>query len=140
MLIATQIWTYNFSEMNILLQKYRYHLPKSNKFKTICIRSSVTKYWVIYLCFHRLMNYAFQFIIFYTFKLIESCNEICRANAMCENFKYFNKVVLQPKLSGDSLTFKINTKIRYKNWDKLQRWNVSMTLLDLSAAASGYLH
>lgn len=39
------------------------------------------------------------------------CNKVIRANAtMCKNFKYFNQVMLQPKLLEVSLTLKINTK------------------------------
>lgn len=67
----------------------------------------------------------------------KSCNKVFRANAtMFKNFKYFNQVMLQSKLLEVSLTLKINTKTE----NKLQRWNVSMALLDSCAAALGFLH
>lgn len=69
-------------------------------------------------------------------------NKVIRANAtMWKNFKYFNQVMLQPKLLEVSLTLEINKKnFATKTENKLQRWNVSMTLLDSCAAASGFLH
>lgn len=60
------------------------------------------------------------------------CNKVIRANAtMCKNFKYFNQVMLQPKLLEVSLTLKINTKT------SIQKPKTSFNVLDKYSPSKG---